>query len=67
MFSIDVHPYILKLGIIYNRRLDDFIALLWTVKHMPCALWNALKSLLKSLRLILFLDPNSRNIGNFAN
>lgn len=47
--------------------LDDFIALLWTLEHMPNTLRDTLKSLLESLWLILLLDPNSCNICDFAN
>ncbi len=46
---------------------DDPIALLWTLKNMPHILRHSLESLLKSLRLILLLDPNSCDIRDFAN
>ena len=55
------------LGIVYNHRLDDFITLLRAVKHMPYTFRNTLKRLLKSLRLVLLLNPNSRYVCDFAN
>ena len=42
--------------------LEDFIALLWSLEHMPNTLRDTLKSLLESLWLILLLDPNSSDI-----
>jgi hypothetical protein len=50
----------------YNHRFDDIIALPRSLKNVPYVRWHAFECLLKSLRLVLFLDPHGGNICNFA-
>lgn len=55
-----------RLRITYKHRLNNLIALLRALKHIPHILRHPFKSLLESLQLILLLGTNNHDIRNLA-
>lgn len=49
-----------------NSSLYEIIALLWSLEHMPGALWHTFESLLETLRIVLLLDAQCCNVRDLA-